>query len=392
MAEPSSLSDVRGSFYWIDTDRRAIRLDGVADYLTLSEDSSGAPFAFDPGTDDFGWEFLFLPDSTVGNPTTDKILVHKCNGTTVGGGEDGYQIRFKPSNGNLTIDLNDSSSAPTSCTFSALVTNDVENLIRLELARSGNYVRAYKDGEFVSQQSIASRPSSISNEETLYIGHVSGGSNDYYKGDIIHIKYLGLPNRFWQAEDDLTTVGNSSINRGHRWNKINYWKMKYGWPREVGPDQVCWYFNDDLKSYDDFSALQYELFIQGSSIETYVDVNQNIYYVWSTNPGPGGIEHAAFSMDAKLRGLDGTMRIYQGAKKQQRRLSFIHETEELWVAWMGVFLRSARIRFHLSDWQPLDFYGYLPTAPVVREIKRLGFDPYLDEDTAYETMVEVEEF
>jgi hypothetical protein len=216
-----------GKITWAAPPFRAVTLD-EAHYLYV------ASAAFNPGTGDFGIDFLFYPDSTQGD--TEGLLCGK--GAADMANLAGWQVFVDKTNKRLVLKIND--GAATVLTVNSNNDSFAANTFswaRLEIDRDG-LASFWVNGSAAGSGSISSRAGSLNNSESFKIGGLDAGTNNF-KGrlGLLRVDLGRLLPASWVAQE---------------WDRL-----RYGLPRAPQDFTALWLFGESLADESGTYTLTY---------------------------------------------------------------------------------------------------------------------------------------
>lgn len=369
----------KGRMVWYNDAYRAVTLD-EAHYLTLTDPGGLLDFA----TYDFALEILFLPDSTVGNPTEEKVIISKSPGW-LGASEAGWMVVWYPDTDSLKVYFNDGNATILWKTYTGVVTDDAWNFFRLEFDRDST-LHLYKNGALVDNTfDLTGRPNSIDNDADIYVGDCpAAGGNNNFKGWIGLLRIDGGPGWFVDPYGQGHFSGDRDVAYGAAWNLENYYRLKYGHPRQIDHYIAAWYF---LESLVDESYGELAFAWNGGGSASYGQGWPYIYdYTFEFNPyAEAGLEIGHVDLDGRLRALDGSMKTYKGGRKRRCLMLIRTTSAEQLLAIQGAFCSGVQVSVYEYGDRPAMFTGYFVVPPWPIEVGRDSLT------TVWEIEVELEE-
>jgi len=328
----------------------------------------------DWATYDFAVEIKVKWDNSILNQSSDHLLIGKGRFDQALANTGGWAVILQPSTASLKILLNDGNPSAASSVWTGALPADTAAFLRFEFDRNTG-VRLYKNGSLVSLKTeITGRTGSVSNSEPLHIGGYSGLSTSWFKGTIEMVRL----DYGYTALDKYGAYYPVWAEKypGDMWNYEAYLRYAHFWPESAYHYLAAWYFNltlEDTAPFGfDLSCYQGDGSTVGAgAYYTSADVWGD-GYAWSFQPLPGELVDSHLDLDARLRGLDGTMKVYKGPRKRTRYMVFRTTDVEQVIALQGAWYQTAPISLHTNQEQAFDFRGYLTYPPTVTEIARRG--------------------
>lgn len=332
--------------YCEDPTLKGIQLD-ESHYITYAHHAD-----FDLGTADFSLGFIFKCDSTVGNKTVGKVILHK--GPYSLNSDTGYDVAYFADNEKLILTINDGDvTASQASTANASFADDTWHYVWINVDRNVG-TTFYKDGVAISTSSdnTTGAQNTLNAAEDLVIGGFTG-QTAYLKGYLsgIHLCPGFLPSADWVL----------------RW----YYRMKYIYPRlPVYENATVWPFTNtlDALTYDAYESTTTQTGTYSAGDPTFSAYYPSVIdYTLTDNYGLN-FERGFIQLDTIQRSIDGTAKYYETGTKQRCLFSFTSNSIEQRYFIEGIWVARATLNLYLDANSQMEFRGFIIEPPNIIEI------------------------
>lgn len=332
--------------YCQDPSYKGIQLD-ESHYISYAHHAD-----FDLGTADFSMGCIFYCNSTIGNKTVGKIILHK--GPYSLNSDTGYNLAYFADNEKMVLTINDGdATASQASTANSSFPDDTWHYLWVNVDRNVG-TTFYKNGAVLSTaaDNTTSASNTLNASEGLVIGGFTG-QNAYWKGYLSGI-YL-CPGFLPSAT----------------WIQTWYYRMKYCFPRiPPYPHSTVWSFSNRLhgETYDAYETTTVQDPIYSSGDATYTAYYPLELDLTLTDNYGLNFERGFIQLDSILRSIDGTAKYYEVGSKQRCLLSFTSNSIEQRYFVEGIWAARATLDIYLDSSSQLEFRGFMIEPPTIIEI------------------------